>query len=419
VKLLHAADIHLDSPLRGLERYEGAPVDEMRGATRRALSNLVELCLTEQVELLLLAGDLFDGDWRDYNTGLYFAKQVSRLSAEGVRVVWIRGNHDAASLITRSLRMPDGVVELASEAPQTLRLEELGVAVHGQSYARRDVAEALAARYPEPVPGLFNVGLLHTALDGRSGHDPYAPCSTDRLRSLGYQYWALGHVHNREVVCEDPWIVFPGNLQGRHARETGPKGATLVEVEDAAVRSVEARELDVVRWALCEVDAAQLATLSDVVDQARAAIEAAAAAAGDRTLAVRLRVSGASAAHAALRAERERFRHELEAASFDVGAPVWIEKVELATRSALDLDTLLSQDDPVADLLRSIRELPSDGSELEALARELGALAAKLPPEYRQRDDALDLESPDTVAALLDEVEQDLLPRLLESRDDR
>ena len=103
-------------------------------------------------------------------------------------------------------------------------LEDLGLAVHGQGFAKREVTEDLSSAYPQADPHLFNIGLLHTCLDGKPGHEPYAPCTVDGLRSKGYQYWALGHVHNREVVSQDPWIVFPGNIQGRHARETGSQG---------------------------------------------------------------------------------------------------------------------------------------------------------------------------------------------------
>src|SRR5262245_9649681 len=109
MRFVHAADLHLDSPLRGLERYEGAPVDEIRGSTRHALDNLVALCRTEGASLLVLAGDLYDGDWRDFNTGLFFASRMVRLREAGVRVVWVRGNHDAQSRITQNLRLPDGV----------------------------------------------------------------------------------------------------------------------------------------------------------------------------------------------------------------------------------------------------------------------------------------------------------------------
>ncbi len=125
LRFLHAADIHLDSPLRGLERYEGAPVEEIRGATRRAFENLVDLAVSEKVAFLLLAGDLYDGDWKDYNTGLFFAAQMRRLDEAGIPVFLIAGNHDAASQITRSLRPPSNVTVLSTKKPETRLIEEL------------------------------------------------------------------------------------------------------------------------------------------------------------------------------------------------------------------------------------------------------------------------------------------------------
>jgi DNA repair exonuclease SbcCD nuclease subunit len=107
IRFLHAADIHLDSPLTGLERYEGAPVEELRGATRRALENLVELAIERELDFVLIAGDLYDGDWKDHNTGLFFVDRMNRLREAAIPVVIISGNHDAANRMTRSLRRPD------------------------------------------------------------------------------------------------------------------------------------------------------------------------------------------------------------------------------------------------------------------------------------------------------------------------
>ncbi|HHD57358.1 MAG TPA: DNA repair exonuclease, partial [Desulfobulbaceae bacterium] len=224
VTFLHAADIHLDSPLRNLATREGAPVELIRNATRRAFENLVQLAVDEKVDFLLLAGDLYDGAWRDFNTGLFFIEKMRRLKEAGIRVFLISGNHDAASRITRALRLPDNVVHFSSRRARTIELEDLNVAIHGQSYAKRAVTADLAKDYPPPVQGMVNIGLLHTALAGRDGHEPYAPCTPGELADKGYDYWALGHVHQREIVDKDPWIVFAGNLQGRHIRETGPRG---------------------------------------------------------------------------------------------------------------------------------------------------------------------------------------------------
>ncbi len=197
VKFVHAADLHIDSPLRGLDKYEGAPAARLRAATRHALENLVALCIEEEAAFLLLAGDVFDGGWKDFSTGLFFATQMTRLREAGIPVVIVRGNHDAASSITKNLtlRLPDNVHELSSKKAETFELADAGVCVHGQSFAKQATTDDLAARYPDAVRGAFNIGLLHTCLDGREGHDRYAPTSLETMRAKGYDYWALGHVH--------------------------------------------------------------------------------------------------------------------------------------------------------------------------------------------------------------------------------
>ena len=248
MKFVHAADLHIDSPLRGLGAYDGAPVERVREATRRALTNLVQLCLDERAAFLVLAGDVFDGEWRDFNTGLFFLRELNRLRDAGTRVFLVRGNHDAASEVTRSLTWPDHVHVFADDRAETLVLDELGVALHGLSYPRREVKDTLLPLYPAPVAGALNVGVLHTSAEGRPGHASYAPCRLDELLRKGYDYWALGHVHAHEVLHEAPWVVFPGNTQGRHIRETGPKGAVVVSVGGGAVTSVRHAPLDVVRW---------------------------------------------------------------------------------------------------------------------------------------------------------------------------
>ncbi|MDG2126289.1 MAG: DNA repair exonuclease [Verrucomicrobiales bacterium] len=316
-RFIHAADLHLDSPLRGLGRYAGAPVGELRGATRGALVNLVELAIAEEVAFLVIAGDVYDGDWKDYQTGLFFASQMVRLREAGVRVFLISGNHDAASVVSRKLGLPDNVHVFPTAEAGSVVLEGLGVVVHGQGFAKREVTEDLSAGYPAAVAGCFNIGILHTSLNGREGHDSYAPCSVAGLVARGYDYWALGHVHTRELVNErGPVVLFPGNVQGRHARETGAKGATLVEVVDGEVVSLEHRDLDVVRWERAVVD------LSGVVDAGEVAVRVGRVVGeledGGRLLAVRVELTGETVLHGALLGDVERWRNGVRAAVTDV-----------------------------------------------------------------------------------------------------
>ncbi|MCL4245062.1 MAG: DNA repair exonuclease, partial [Candidatus Dadabacteria bacterium] len=295
-RFIHTADIHLDSPLRGLEGMEGPAVERIRTATRKAFTNLVTEAVEREVDFVVIAGDLYDGDWRDYRTGLFFVAQMGRLARAGIPAFILYGNHDAESQITRRLTLPDNVKTFSAKKPETYVLEDIGAALHGQGYHKRDVTENLAASYPDPVPGAFNIGVLHTGMGGMGGHENYAPCALAELVARGYDYWALGHVHQGSVLHERPHIVFPGNLQGRHVRETGPKGGHLITVEDNEITSFETLRTDVVRWEILKVDAGGCERISDAVEPVRSALEEAIKSRADRRkLACRQDHGGAAA----------------------------------------------------------------------------------------------------------------------------
>ena len=353
IRFLHAADIHLDSPLRGLDSDEGAPVEVIRGATRKALGNLVDLAITEDVAFVLIAGDIYDGNWPDYRTGIFFVQQMARLIQAGKKVIAIRGNHDAQNKMTRSLRLPDGVTLLDHERPETVELAELGIAIHGQSFASRDVTANLTGDYPAPIAGLLNIGMLHTSLeDGGAVHARYAPCTHADLVGRGYDYWALGHIHARQE-WRNPWIVFPGNLQGRHINESGEKGATLVTVAEGRVVAAEHRVLDVFRWARVSADLTGCETEEAALREVAARLGEALAAADGRGLAVRVTLTGATPLHGALTDLHEKLRAEARALS----EMLWIEGIEQRTRSVAE--TVLSE----------------RGDALGALARRIAVLA--------------------------------------------
>jgi DNA repair exonuclease SbcCD nuclease subunit len=416
MKLVHAADLHLDSALAGLTRYESAPADEIRGATRRAFSNLVKLCLEERAGLLVISGDLFDGDWRDISTGLFFAAQLNKLCEAGVQVAWIRGNHDAVSQIRRSVRLPEAVIELRADRAETRVFDSLGVAVHGRSFAVRDVTEDLAATYPDRIAGALNVGLLHTALEGREGHSRYAPSRVETLVNRGYEYWALGHVHQREVVHREPYVVFSGNLQGRHARELGEKGVTLVTFEGDRISAVEPRALDVVRWAEIVVDASALQTFDDVVATAQAELARAATTAQGRLLAFRVKLTGATPLDAQLRAGRDKLTEELCSLSYGVGgAGAWLEKLKITTEPLTAQSAPLG-DDALAEIDRALAELLSGAAD-DSLSEYLGDLSKKLPAEVLAEVPELRAMTPEVAAELAIDVRSLLRERLAAGQD--
>jgi len=407
---LHAADIHLDSPLRGLEVYPDAPLEQIRLAARRAFDNLVQLAIDEQVAFVLLAGDLYDGDWKDYNTGIYFVHRMGRLREAGIPVIMVSGNHDAASQITRSLKLPDNVTLFPHKSVGTLHLDDYGVAVHGQSFYGRSVMDDLVRNYPQGDPALFNIGLLHTSLNGRPGHEPYAPCTLDALRSKGYQYWALGHIHQREEVCRDPWIVFSGNIQGRHIRETGPKGCTLVSVDEGRVISLEERELDVLRWEVCRVDPALCDSVDSLCDIVRRAFEEKRAMADGRPLAVRLIIEGITPLHGQLHEHELHFSEEIRAVAANLG-DVWIEKVVIKTRKGASQLENGADDSPVQALLKSVEALRFEQSTLVGLVPEFEKLRSKLPPELLGDSDPF-RPGEEELSSLREEVREMLMARI-------
>ena len=381
IRFIHAADAHIDSPLKGLEAHEGAPVDVLRGSTRKAFANLVQLALDEKVDFVLLAGDLYDGDWKDYGTGLFFRRQMARLRDAGIPVYLVAGNHDAASVISRKLSLPDNVHLFSTRTVESREVAGLPVVIHGRGFPHRAVPENLALDYPDAVPDRFNIGLLHTSLTGRAGHDTYAPCSEADLRRKGYDYWALGHVHQPEVVSRDPWIVFAGNIQGRDIRESGPRGCRLVTVENGLkVQSVHC-DLDVVRWRVLDVDLAGVEEPSEALSRAAVSMAGAVREADGRLVAARIVLTGASPLHGSLHREAAWWRAELLGRVQEQAAEsLWIERIQVKTTPVYDPVRLAERDELTRIVLKVLGEA---AVEAGGLPQEIKAMLDVLPSEVR------------------------------------
>lgn len=416
MRFIHASDLHIDSPLRGLDRYEGAPVARLRTATRAALERLVDMAIAERIDFVLFAGDIYDRDWQDFHTGLFFREQMVRLGRADIRVFIVQGNHDAQGVITRQLVLPPNVTVFSSRTAQTERIDELSVAIHGRSFPDRAVDEDLVPSYPPPVPDFFNIGMLHTSLNGRPGHDPYAPTDLATLVAKGYDYWALGHVHAREVVSEAPRVVFPGNLQGRHANETGAKGCELVTVEAGRIES-DFVALDVVRWSQVAVPADGLDRLEALGDAFREALEPVLAGATDRLHAVRVTLTGSTVLHRLEANQPGTLAAAVQAAAQDVSdAEVWIEQVRLELTTPIDRGQAAQRQDAVGELVRIVDAIVGGDAELASRATaELGDLLNALPTEVTAGmaiGDVLRLDNFTDLRALLTDAEATVLARL-------
>ena len=399
IKFIHSADIHLDSPLQRLEAYEGAPVEEIRQASRRAFENLVDLAIDEAVDFVLIVGDLFDGDWKDYNTGLYFIKQVRRLSETRIQVFIISGNHDAAGKMTRTLPYPDNVHVLSSRKPETHIIEDLKVAVHGQSFSKVAITDNLALDYPDPVSGHFNIGLLHTSLTGREGHENYAPCSLDDLINKGYDYWALGHVHQFERVADDPPVVFPGCVQGRHIRESGAKGCVLVTAEEGAPPEITRHDIDVIRWERMHVDLDGVTRVDEILERFLTIFEDVIDRHDPKPVIARVEFGGETDVHDQIAADPEHLKHAVRSMAIaHFGDRAWIEKVKVRTQPKV---RSVADPGPLRELSALVADLMSNDPELLDLGKALSNLFQKLPPDYRQGDARLQPDDPEQLRELV------------------
>ena len=381
-RFIHTGDIHLDSPLKGLSGQQGAAAERIRTATRTAFENLISQAIEDEVNFVIIAGDLYDGDWRDYQTGLFFVKQMGRLAQAKIPVFLLYGNHDAESQITRKLTLPTNVSVFSARKAETFRLPHLNVALHGQSFRQRDITDNLVPAYPPPVAGCFNIGVLHTGLGGMPGHANYAPCAIEDLTNKGYDYWALAHVHQAAILHERPHVVFCGNLQGRHIRESGPKGASLVTVEDGQVGEISPLHVDCVRWIHLPVPVNQCTAVTDAVDRVRQAIEEAVERdAQGRLLACRIELIGQTGLHGELLASADHLLAEAKSAALGLGEEVaWIERLVVATASP---EAAAARKDALGDLQRIIESAGSDAELQARLATDLGDLVRKLPHDIR------------------------------------
>lgn len=384
MKFIHAADIHLDSPLTGLSAYPDAPVEMLRTATRDAFSNLVTEAIEQAVDFMVIAGDLYDGTWKDHNTGIYFCKEMGRLKKAGIPVYLLFGNHDAESEMTKKLQLPDNVFAFDTRKPNTFRLDNLKVALHGRSFREKETLENLVTGYPAPVPGMFNIGVLHTALEGNAAHASYAPCSLDELHAKGYHYWH--------------WVMCMNIKYGKAPRQwfsPATSKAVIFGRPDHVARllspqtsrhsghAASVRRCAALGQSGSRCHRVQNAIGSSVQDRqsARRLVESCPS---TIPIAVRVTVTGKTAAHGDLFGLEAQLRAEVLALAVAMGAErLWIEKVRVATSAADDGEALRARADALSDLQDLLQAAESDADFLNSLQDDLLGLVNKAPLELQ------------------------------------
>nr|WP_097104676.1 DNA repair exonuclease [Hoeflea halophila] len=383
-RFIHTADIHLDSPLRSLALRNPELADLIGGATRQAFSTIIDLCISERVDALVIAGDLYDGDQTSMKTARFLAGELGRLANAGIRTFIIRGNHDALSRISRELVLP-GEVKLFGGRAEHVMIErdqgEKPVAIHGLSFAQPTAPESLLPKHAGAVPDAINIGIMHTSLGGAPGHDAYAPCSPAELQATGFDYWALGHIHKRSVLTGSTTIVMPGMPQGRDINEDGPKSATLVSISADGSVSLEEKPTALAEFSRISVGAGGLSDWTDLAHTLSHALKQARAASAAPELVARIGFTGETALAWRMRRDADLLLAEAEERAAQIGG-IWVEKLEIGCTPPTNAQT--STADPLHELRSLIDSgILNSGAFETALSEVADTLQGQLPADLR------------------------------------
>lgn len=373
MKILHTADVHLDSPLKSLALRDPELRERVQTASRAAFVRIVDTAIAEEVTALLIAGDLFDGAERSARTAAFLVIQLERLRECGIRVFYIKGNHDAENPVTGELNLPDNVHVFDGRGGKVQVSPE--VWIHGVSFASRHAPDSLLPKFPGPVDGAVNIAMLHSSLAGAEGHDPYAPCSVGDLVSSGYDYWALGHVHRRQIHSQTPWVVMPGMPQGRDMGETGPKSATLISITDEI--TIEEVPTSVVEFLEMPVDVKDLETDDALRDLLRRKLRDAADGLASDDAVIRLKITGRTPRRWQLLRGQDVWMDTVAQYARETGV-LWLDRI-VFDLSAND-EAANSATDELAVIMKTIRD---QAGFAENYRTELEDVLKEIPPQRR------------------------------------
>ncbi len=377
IKFIHTADLHLDTPFKGLGEWNPWLAGKLKDATYRSFSRITDLAISEKVDFVLIAGDIFDSENMSLAAQLKFVAELRRLSENGINSYFICGNHDHLGSWDRGLSLPSGTLRFGSSGVEKVTYQRNGVAVadiYGMSYQTSIVKENLSLKYDKTgYTAPFSIAMLHGMADIAGRDERYAPFSVKNLLEKSFDYWALGHVHRRRILNEDPPVVYPGNPQGRDFGETGKKGCYMVEMVTGKNPVLNFIPLQHVRLEEIRVDMTghdDIPVIADMIYQSMDEVMS-----SDRNTGFIFRVllTGRTRLHKKLNipGEARQLAEELNS-RYPEGDPFsWIDSIELMTRPPVDIASLKEGGDFTAALIRNIDKYEQDRELMQVVLEEL------------------------------------------------
>ncbi|PLS03010.1 metallophosphoesterase family protein [Neobacillus cucumis] len=273
ISFIHAADLHLDSPMVGLKHLPENIFNRVKESTFTALKKLTSAAIERQVDFVIIAGDIYDGEDRSIRAQARFRKEMEKLNDEKIPVYIVHGNHDHLNGSWVNLDMPKNVHVFNSKVETKVLQTKSGATVHlyGFSYGTRHVYDRKIDEYCKLDGADYHIGILHGNESAGTEHDNYAPFTLKDLIQKNFDYWALGHIHKRAVLSLAPTIIYPGNIQGRNKKESGSKGFYYVDFKDSEAQLDFIEASDII-WEDVTVDAATAVSFDDLYHLCQSAI---------------------------------------------------------------------------------------------------------------------------------------------------
>lgn len=266
IRFIHTADLHLDSPFRGFSHIPSHLYEQVKESTFLAFEKIVDAAIERKVDFILIVGDLFDEEDRSIRAQIRLIKQLERLDKVGIPAIICHGNHDYIGINGKYLTLPKNTF-VFPEKVAMIEQKINGNLIHfyGFSYHKRHIYERKIEQYVKKIGADFHIGLLHGQIEGGStAHQPYAPFTKNELLEKEMDYWALGHIHQKSIVHTEPSIVYPGNIQGRHRKETGQKSCYEVELFETGETIFTEIDTAIIRWENLKIDIHDELSITDL-----------------------------------------------------------------------------------------------------------------------------------------------------------
>ena len=401
VRFIHTADLHLDTPFKGLASWNRDLAYKLKDATFKSYRKIIDLCLKENVDFLIISGDIFESENKPLAAELKFKNELKRLSGREIPVYFICGNHDPLNTWHDIIQLPENVYRFGSDKVEKCTYSKGGkpiADIYGISYQEKVVKDNLALKYkPEGNPSPVSVAVLHGTTGTAGPHENYAPFKVTDVLNKGFNYWALGHIHKRQIIHEsDPAIVYPGNHQGRDFGETGAKGCYLVEIDTNSKVKLKFIPVDFIRFEEIIVelkDEDKIDRLPDKIEDNKNNVRDFD---NNASYILRVKLTGRTSLHARLNkpGEIEILQEHFNEGQLDQRNFTWIDRIELDTRPAIDLKQIEKSNDFTAEIIKAFNEYEENSSKLADLIKNIDEEIISYQikkeitelPEYEQKE---------------------------------